>query len=143
MSATVPTTPVTVEPYLFHCGALPYSKRGTGEVNPCHCDHILVVIILLLQDRLQYLRPDHHDSNKARRPSTGITTPSRHTPRMRWPIPTGPALSLQHTLEIIHNLTHVKTQPPLAAIKGEAGHPSKGHGNTLRSQVTLFAITLK
>jgi len=52
MSATISTTLVTVEPYLFHCGALPYSKRGLGKVNPCHCDHILAVNILLLQDML-------------------------------------------------------------------------------------------
>jgi len=72
-----------------------------------------------------------------------MTTPSSHTPRTRWPISIGPALSLQHTPEIIHNLAHVKTLPPIAAIKGEAGHPSMGHSNTLRSQVTLFTITLK
>jgi hypothetical protein len=31
---------------------------------------------------------------------------------------------LLYTPKIIHRLTHVKAQPPLAAIKGEAGHPS-------------------
>ena len=31
MPATISTTPVTVQPYLFHCGALPYSKRMYGE----------------------------------------------------------------------------------------------------------------
>jgi len=55
MSATSSTTPVTMEPYLFHCGALPNSKRGMGKVNPCHCDHTLAVTILLFQDMLQCL----------------------------------------------------------------------------------------
>jgi len=40
---TVPTTLVTValplslcNPYLFHCGVLPHSRKGMGEVNQHH-----------------------------------------------------------------------------------------------------------
>jgi len=43
---------------------------------------------------------------------------------MRQPISTGSAMSLHYTLEIIYRLIHVKTLPPLAAIKGEAEQPS-------------------
>jgi len=137
MKTVVSTTPVTVEPYLFHCGTLPYSKRSIGRVNPCHYDHILAVIVLLLQDMLQYHLHNHHDSNRARQPSTGMTTPSSRTPRMRWPISIGPTLSLPYSPEIIHNLTHVKALPPLAAIKGEAGHLPKTRQHTQITSDTL------
>jgi hypothetical protein len=76
MSATIPTTPDTVAPYLFNCGALHDSKRGLGKINPYHCNHALAVTILLLQDTLQSLRPNLHDSNRVRRRAIGVTMPA-------------------------------------------------------------------
>ena len=64
--ATIPTTPVIVAPYLCHCEALPNSKEEWEEINPCHCDHTLMVTISLLRDKLQCPRPDLHDPNSAR-----------------------------------------------------------------------------
>ena len=29
-------TSFTMQPYLFHCGVLPHSERGMGEINQCH-----------------------------------------------------------------------------------------------------------
>ena len=46
-----------------------------------------------------------------------------HTTRTRRSIVTGSGLSLHYTLKITLRLTHVKALPPLATIKGEAGHP--------------------
>ena len=58
-----------MKPYLFHCEAPSHSKRGMEEINLRHCGCLL----LLLQDVLQYHRPDPHDLNRARQPPTGAT----------------------------------------------------------------------
>jgi len=50
MAASVPTTPATVQPYLFHCEVPSHSKRGMGEINQYHFGCPL----LLLQDMQQY-----------------------------------------------------------------------------------------
>ena len=103
-STTIPTTLVTVAPY--------------------HCDHTLALTVLLLQAKLQCSKPDFHDSNRARRRPTGMTTPSTMAPRTRKLISIGSSLSLHLLPEVIYRLTHVKVLPLLATIKGEAGYPS-------------------
>ena len=99
------------------------------EINPRHCG----CLFLLLQDTLQYHRPDPHDLNRARRPSTGVTMLLAMPQGRDGQASTGSELLLYHLLEVDHQSKYVKALRPLVAIKKELEHTSKTcsqHKNT-------------
>jgi len=107
-SSTIPTTPITVAPYLCHYEALPDSRRNERRLIP-------VTVTMLWQLLFYYCRTSH----RANRDNHAVA----HTTRTRRSISTGSALLLLYTLKTNYRLTNVKALPPLVTIKGEVGHP--------------------
>ena len=134
---TVPTTPVTVALPLSlciltsHCGVLPHSRKGMGEVNQHHYLRSFPTV-----DRMCSSADDPTPATP-----TGLGNPLQEQPYCQ-PSPKDEMDQLQQGQDCGFTLqqkksTHVNTCPPLEAIKGEPGLTTKGRGQKVHAHNTL------
>ena len=141
--ATIPTTLVTVALPLSlcnltsHCGVLPHSERGMGEINQCH----------YLLSPFTVNRTGSSVADPTPTTPTGLGNPPQEQPCCQaipqgrdGQIPTGSGLSLLHSAEEISKPT-CKYLPPLEAIKEEPRFTTKPGGQGATGSTTQHLCT--
>ena len=93
VSTTIPTTPITVAPYLYHCEALPDSKRYGRRLTPA-------TVTILWQSLFQYYRTSLSALDPTSTIQTGLGDAPQGRPR-RQPCPKDEAADLHRVVTVI------------------------------------------